>query len=97
MAVSHITGGPGIPGVENEYFHLLLTLKGGTARETAKILTDIVAGQPGVLHDGARSKRPTKVRGQNFGCSCVWVKPVRAVLIKWRNLLRMLLKFARNG
>ncbi len=62
-------------GVENEYFHLLKTLKGGTAKKTAKILTDIVEGQPGVLDDGATSKRPSKVRNQDFGCGCEWPKP----------------------
>ena len=66
------------PGVKNEYFHLLKTLKDGTAKKTAKILNDIVEGQPGVLDDGATSKRPRKVRSQDFGCGCVWDKPVLA-------------------
>jgi hypothetical protein len=43
-----------------------------------KILSDIVNGQPGVLDNGATSKRPSKVRNQDFGCGCVWDKPVRA-------------------
>jgi hypothetical protein len=68
------------PGVKNEYFHLLKTLKDGTAKKTKKILTDIVNGQPGVLDNGATSKRPSKVRNQDFGCGCEWdaAKPVLA-------------------
>jgi len=66
------------PGVKNEYFHLLKTLKDGTAKKTKKILTDIVAGRPVALLGGATSKRPQKIRGQVFGCGCVWDKPVLA-------------------
>ena len=63
-------------GAENEYFHLLRTLKDQSKRELSmKILEDIVTGMPDVLH--GQASKPRKTKGQDFTCPCIWLDPVR--------------------